>query len=323
VEKLADELAAQNPRIDQIGEEEKKRLRQLLEVLPSAVTDYKIEVWITKDDKRIVKQKASIAIDPEKFIAEMNKQVPEDEQTEFPEGVVLDELTIDASTQIGNGVSIEAPKNATPIDEVIQEVQGALEGSDLLSPSLDREQDAQMMDAQVMSALSTLRPDAELYYADNGNTYRGVCKSENFQRVTNSAVVGRSVTCRDSDTRWIAYAPLENSDKKYFCVDSRGAAEEINEEPTGMSCGDVQASAPSSTAVNTNAVAHSAISAIFPAYTQAMLNVRGIGNEKIGKGTGTSSVSAATSSDNGVRAMVRRLGENNFIERAIFSGSGR
>ena len=96
-----------------------------------------------------------------------------------------------------------------------------------------------------------MRSQGELFAANNGNSYSGVCDAaqaaEGMESIlanaalsTNATVQtgtggspiageGMMVTCNDSDVEWAAEAPLTGSTDaapRMWCVDSAGIAEE-------------------------------------------------------------------------------------------------
>jgi len=238
----------------------------MIEILPKAVTDYNIEVFITKDDKRIVKQDTSLAVDPNTFVEEMNKVVPEEEKTELPESIDLQEVTLAVTSQLGQSVSIEAPQNATPVDEVMTQVQSAMQqGGGPFSAA-----HAQGQDAMVQSELSSMRSEAELYYTSTGNSYSGFCEGNTadgadpyalYQSATDDGATDGH--CATSEQAWAASAQLNSG--SYFCVDSTGFAGEVEQAPSGVSCnGDQAAASPETThTVGVETVARSAFEAVF------------------------------------------------------------
>lgn len=87
-------------------------------------------------------------------------------------------------------------------------------------------------DAKIKAEVSSLRAQAELIAADDGN-YDGVCASSTS--FTSSTV---AVTyCSDSANAWVAYKTLNDpATGAGFCVDSTGFAGETSAVSSGTSC---------------------------------------------------------------------------------------
>lgn len=95
------------------------------------------------------------------------------------------------------------------------------------------------MDAEVKSILSNSRAQAEIYFDDNSNSYKGVCQSPKGIEpllLEAGAVVGApfvkgnttvssvASVCHDDPTAWAATVPLKTGiqPKSFWCVDSSG-----------------------------------------------------------------------------------------------------
>lgn len=88
-------------------------------------------------------------------------------------------------------------------------------------------------DAAVQQQVSSIRPQAELYYASNGNSYAGMCTDST--KTGNIAAIAAGITrqestfsvssatyCVASSTGWAVYSPLPSRPGYGFCADSSG-----------------------------------------------------------------------------------------------------
>ena len=95
-------------------------------------------------------------------------------------------------------------------------------------------------DAAVKANLNGARPQAELYYDDNSNSYVGVCLAASTGDIAPAVTAAASATgatytegnavdptasaatCHDASNGWAAMAPLNSSTTEGWCVDSTG-----------------------------------------------------------------------------------------------------
>lgn len=82
-------------------------------------------------------------------------------------------------------------------------------------------------DAAIQSNLSTIQPQAEIKYSDNGN-YDSTCADAVIERARAAAdsangTVGGAF-CTDNATQYAVVAQLVADSTKYWCVDSTGNA---------------------------------------------------------------------------------------------------
>ncbi len=85
--------------------------------------------------------------------------------------------------------------------------------------------------AAVKNNLANLRPQAELFYEGNSNSYNGVCNNTNFGRsldAASQAGAGNTTSdvCNNTATAWAGSAPLKTAEgtSQYWCVDSTGSS---------------------------------------------------------------------------------------------------
>jgi len=83
-------------------------------------------------------------------------------------------------------------------------------------------------DATVKSQLNAARSQAELFAANNGNIYTGVCLATQANNGlasilanADAAIAGGAAVCNDAANVWAASAPLTTA-STYWCVDSIG-----------------------------------------------------------------------------------------------------
>jgi len=100
-------------------------------------------------------------------------------------------------------------------------------------------------DAAIKSNMTNARPQAELYYDSNSNSYASICGDTTaggvksvydeilaaadsagvpFSGSTNAAGDSSHAVCNDSATAWAAQVPLKATSGTFFCVDSSGQA---------------------------------------------------------------------------------------------------
>ena len=88
------------------------------------------------------------------------------------------------------------------------------------------------------TTLDNARPQAELYYASNNNSYKGVCTDQVngiAASMINNLSIDQSATCNDSATAYAIEAPLP--DNSNYCVDSAGNSKvEVNELGNATVC---------------------------------------------------------------------------------------
>ena len=84
-------------------------------------------------------------------------------------------------------------------------------------------------DASIKGNLAGAHTNAELYYDNNSNSYKGLCSDSKIEE-TKQKIIQKSETlylCQDSDQKYCISAQLPSSIRytaKYFCVDSTGDA---------------------------------------------------------------------------------------------------
>ena len=88
-------------------------------------------------------------------------------------------------------------------------------------------------DSLIRANMSSLRAEAELYAASNGNSYLGLCHDNKtldlLKSASKSATGGQSETnyiCNDDESDYAASMPLKSAG--YFCVDNSGKLTTIN-----------------------------------------------------------------------------------------------
>lgn len=80
-------------------------------------------------------------------------------------------------------------------------------------------------DAAMKANINNARAQAELFYANNSNTYTTVCTTSTSNiafLLTGVTQQGGTAECTDSATAWAAQAALKSG--QFYCVDSTGAA---------------------------------------------------------------------------------------------------
>ena len=100
-------------------------------------------------------------------------------------------------------------------------------------------------DAAIKNNLANMRPQAEIHYDSNSNSYATFCTTSNSPQsamlesarsaagatsvVTATATPGTSgtVVCHSQALNWAASSPLKSDNTKSWCVDSTGASKEI------------------------------------------------------------------------------------------------
>ncbi len=116
-------------------------------------------------------------------------------------------------------VSVTAPLDVTPFMSLIEQSLGeAREKADA---------------AKSMSMISSARGAAELYWYDNGSSYKGFCNSE-YALEIKEAVEG--FTCKDAVNSWAASAHVESASGSHFCADNTGITISLKKAPTGTTC---------------------------------------------------------------------------------------
>ncbi len=100
-------------------------------------------------------------------------------------------------------------------------------------------------DAAVKSNLGSLRPQAAIFYDNNGNVYTNVCDDATFADALSAAMTGVAGTptagglgdgeCNDSATEWAAWVNLKSASTSAQCVDSAGASKVIAAQNSGSS----------------------------------------------------------------------------------------
>jgi len=95
------------------------------------------------------------------------------------------------------------------------------------------------IDAQIESSLSSLRSTAEIYYANNENSYSGFCedpgtlsKLNEVEKISDTDGARSNYDCNDSNSAYGLSFPLKIGN--YWCIDSTGASLE-NEASLGNS----------------------------------------------------------------------------------------
>lgn len=105
-------------------------------------------------------------------------------------------------------------------------------------------------DASIKANLSSARGQAELYYADNSNSYLGVCATDLASPLSksiksmidgakasagittatgvNTAGASATATCNASASAWAVEVPMKGTATNFFCIDSAGVAKEEN-----------------------------------------------------------------------------------------------
>jgi prepilin-type N-terminal cleavage/methylation domain-containing protein len=85
--------------------------------------------------------------------------------------------------------------------------------------------------AAVKNNLANLRPQAELFYEGNSNSYNGLCNNTNFGRnfdAASQAGAGNTSSdlCYNNATTWVASVPLKVAEgtSNFWCVDSAGSS---------------------------------------------------------------------------------------------------
>lgn len=99
-------------------------------------------------------------------------------------------------------------------------------------------------DAAIKSSMNNIRVQAELYYADNLNSYDNFCFERQTTLLLNQIFGDKSVdyTCNDSSFGYAISAPLNEGG--HYCVDNSGNAGVVIDEPLNSqtSCSDASAS---------------------------------------------------------------------------------
>jgi hypothetical protein len=113
--------------------------------------DATIEVWITKDTKRITRSKVSASFNPDKIAAIYSSAVPQADMN-IPESVSLSGIRFSAETRLGSGVSITVPDGSRSVNEVVKAAQRAVgTSSTSTAPAFLRD----MLNVEVSNATST------------------------------------------------------------------------------------------------------------------------------------------------------------------------
>ena len=88
-------------------------------------------------------------------------------------------------------------------------------------------------DANVSGNLAILIPAGEVFYSANGNSYQGVCDSNQNSVIKNAIEqipAGTTLFCNEAQDHnsWVACAREFVNPQNAYCVDSRGMKEEID-----------------------------------------------------------------------------------------------
>jgi hypothetical protein len=87
------------------------------------------------------------------------------------------------------------------------------------------------LESKIKSDVNNLRAFAEIYYDQNGNSYKGFCKSVHFNNVKNDLKQYKSiVTCADESGYFQVNTNLPGT-KNYHCADSTGLATTMSKKP--------------------------------------------------------------------------------------------
>lgn len=116
-------------------------------------------------------------------------------------------------------VTVTAPLDVTPFMSLIEQSLG--EARDKAN------------DAKSMSMISSARAAAELYWYDNGSSYKGFCNSEYALEIKREV---EGFTCKDAVNGWAASAHVESASGSHFCADNTGIAVPVEKVPTGTVC---------------------------------------------------------------------------------------
>ncbi len=150
-------------------------------------------------------------------------------------------------------ITVETPKDTTTIEKLMSSVMGGMFGgelgsTDMMSEPYDSSTSVGSSDpltaarikgtiAAVKSTLSSMRAQAELFYDNNGYSYKGFCSSKGqygadilFKELPSNT----TYKCNDSDMSWAAWSQLSTGE--YLCVDSTGLSNSVTVLPKGTSC---------------------------------------------------------------------------------------
>lgn len=175
--------------------------------------------------------------------------VPPDTATQLKDTQIDVVLTLTFS-DINKSVHIDTPKDARPIETIIDEVNKNV--SDSLGDARMKDRDA-----AVKSNLSTIRAQAEIYYDGTGNNSYGTqawvsgvassCAGGVFKDATVAKVLtaadtsngdGKNVACYASGSSYLVGADLASGG--WWCIDSTGSSKtEIGSLPTAVPKGKV------------------------------------------------------------------------------------
>lgn len=87
------------------------------------------------------------------------------------------------------------------------------------------------LESKIKSDVNNLRSFAEIYYDQNGNSYKGFCKSAHFNNVKNDLKQYKSiVTCADESGYFQVNTNLPGT-INYHCADSTGLATTMSKKP--------------------------------------------------------------------------------------------
>lgn len=129
---------------------------------------------------------------------------------------------------IGKSLTIEAPTDAVPVMEFIEQVfnSGPLGAAR-----------AQAVDAQISAVLSQIRAQAELDASSGPGAFTGLCSGSmgnSIELIQSAEEAGGTVTCLDSADKYFVHAVLPSGDE--FCVDSTGFAGEAMYDEVAIAC---------------------------------------------------------------------------------------
>jgi type IV pilus assembly protein PilE len=82
-------------------------------------------------------------------------------------------------------------------------------------------------DKAIISEMTQLRTQGQVFYDDNTNSYTGFCADSGITSITSSITAhgGSSFNCDDSDDAWAAEITLPGGD--IYCVDSSSVSKVI------------------------------------------------------------------------------------------------
>lgn len=213
----------------------------------SYIDNFKGEIWVGVFNKLPYKISTNFnVIDPDdlnkgfSFVSadisysEWNKPV----SVEVPNGAVsIEEMLKSGFGGFSNSISEESsflyqeltPKQKESIDDITT--------SDINNPFYLEAAKTKNGDSTIKSILGGMIANAELFYDNNKNSYKGYCRDKGEFGAYQSAIKlpnGTVYKCNDLTNVWVAWAQLSN--KEYFCVDNIGTTNSFNKLPSGTSC---------------------------------------------------------------------------------------